>query len=118
MMSRRLHFVVADFLDALAAGRVVEIGEFGPAEQYTLDEQKQIGPQVGNLHRDGLIRPAGGTKSERKWAAGRFGQVWAAVRQADCTSRANSLRELAEKLDDDGGFIEGDKQLQLFEVTT
>jgi len=108
-------FVVADFLDALAAGQVTEIGEFGPEEQYTDDEQKQIGPQVSLLRQSGFIcRAAQGRSSKRKYAKGRFSQVWRAELPADCKRKAGEFRQQALKMDDDGGFIGADKQGELF----
>lgn len=116
-MSRRLQLVVADFLDALAAGRHVEIGEFGPAEQYTHDERSKVGPEVAAISSLGVIKSAKGENSVRPSRKSTFSQFWRATDRAACAELARKKRDIAARMDDDGGFIDGPTQLDLFEET-
>lgn len=114
-MTRRIFETLARFFDAAAVStEALDIGQFGPPTKYTEFERVRLGPMVNAKARQGLLLPGGGGNSERHSRHGAFTRKWVGACSSACRAQAAEYWRLAESVDDDGEWVTGPKQLQLF----
>ena len=105
-MTKRLLLVLADFLELLAGtDKPVDVGAVGPDEPYSAREAKAIGPEIGKFAAGGLIRRAGGKRSDRPSRKGTVVWSWLPVCREACLAKAQELRQQAALLPDDDSVV-------------
>ena len=101
-MTRRLYFVMADFLDLLAnSPEPVAVGQVGPSGRYKPKESKVIGATVLALASAGFIERADFYPSCRPPSKRRVVRRWQPICREACRRKAQEFRQTAARLPDD-----------------